>query len=208
MITGSSLSGFRHGEAIVEIDRLFKWAQNNKTGTVIFIDEVDSLLSNRTQMSSQSEEYKIVNHILNYTGERSNRFMLVMTTNHKDGLDSAIFDRIDDYFEMKLPDTDQRQEVLSLYIGEILFSTEHNGQPFVKHAKQLLTSQRIAQLARETAGLSNRNLQGIVNKMLTNADATDDGLLTEDIIQDAVREEITKKNVVASHQKGLAARHA
>ncbi|MDP3888983.1 MAG: AAA family ATPase [bacterium] len=196
MITGSSLSGFKKGHAIIEIDKLFDWGKKSERGLVLFIDEVDSLLSDRSTMRADSEEYKIVNHILNYTGERSDKWMVVMTTNHKDSLDNAIFDRVDDMVHMPLPDEAQREKILSLYANMILFNRKENGATFVAEAHNILTEEAIKELALQTHGLSNRNLHGIINKILTNTQATSSGLITHEIIQQALQEEIEKQELV------------
>lgn len=202
-LTGASLSQFKDGSAITEIDKLFKWANKESSkGVIIFIDEVDSLLIKRESLKSDSEDYKTVNHILNHTGERSNKFMLIMTTNHKDNLDTAIYDRIDDYVEMALPDQKTRQDVLSHYMDKIFFSTTDNDAVFVKQAQSMLTPEAIADLAAQTEGFSNRSLHGFVNMLFSNTLSTEKRVLTKDIISKTLTQ---MRQKIALMEQGKAA---
>lgn len=203
LITGASLSQFKDGTAITEIDKLFTWANKESSkGVVIFIDEVDSLLVKREDLKSDSEDYKIVNHILNKTGERSSKFMLIMTTNHKDNLDSAIYDRIDDYVEMALPDANMRKDVLALYISKIFLNQKDNGIAFVNHAKKVFTEQLINDLAQKTDGYSNRSLHGFVNMLFSNVLSTKDRIITQEIINKALSQMQQKMHLMAQSRKG------
>ncbi len=60
--------------------------------------------------------------------------------------------------------------------------------------KQYLTNAKIAEIARTTNGLSNGDLQGIINKIKTYASITEDGHATEEIIDLAVKEYVDKHN--------------
>jgi hypothetical protein len=60
--------------------------------------------------------------------------------------------------------------------------------------RQYLTDEKIAEIARATNGLSNGDLQGIINKIKTYASITPDGRATQEIIDLAAKEYIDKHN--------------
>lgn len=187
LMSGGSFSQFRDGTAITEIDKLFAWInKESEKGVIVFIDEVDSLLVSREKLAAGSEDLKIVNHILQYTGERSDKFMLIMTTNHKDNLDKAIVSRVDDYEEMLLPDINMRKDVLAHYIETIFFNTQDNRREFVTMAKGVLTQAVITNIAERTEGWSNREICSFVNTLFSNLITTDELILTPTLIEKAL----------------------
>ena len=184
-VTGSSF--FQEGAGIAAIDELFGWAKKSKNGLCIFIDEADSLLPNREMLNPASQSYRIVNHFLNYLGERSSNFMVVMATNHHTGFDGAMHRRIDDAIEMPLPAKSERYKVLQHYRQTILHDKE-NGQAFVESVKQHLPDKKLQEIAQETKGFSYGDMHGIVNKLRTNAFTAKNGLLNLALINEVVKE--------------------
>ena len=81
LMSGASFAKFKEGEGIEELDKLFRWAKKTK-GLIIIIDEAEGFLMSREKMDPSGKAYQLLNNFLNYTGERSDRFMLVLMTNH------------------------------------------------------------------------------------------------------------------------------
>ncbi len=184
-LTGSSF--FQKGAGIGAIDELFGWAKKSKSGLCISIDEADSLLPNREILHPASESYRIVNHFLNYLGERSNKFMIIMATNHHTGFDEAMHRRIDDAVKMSLPEKLERYAVLKHYRQTILHDKE-NDQAFGESVKQHLPDKKLQEIAQETEGFSYGDIHGIVNKLRTDAFTTKDGLLNPKLINEVIKE--------------------
>ncbi|HXW86394.1 MAG TPA: AAA family ATPase [Candidatus Bathyarchaeia archaeon] len=203
-VTGSSF--FQEGAGITAVDELFRWANSGK-GLVIFIDEADSLLPDRTQVKVGTEEYRIINHFLNYLGNRSNKFMVVMATNHAIVFDEAMERRFDDYIEMPLPDLKTRAKVLQLYRDTLLIKARAYNKAFVDSVKTYLADATVQKIAQKTEGFSNGHLQGIINAIKTDADATKNGLVTGIIIEKAVERYITKHNALAKHTMPLQSKN-
>jgi len=191
-MSGSSFSKFKDGEGIEALDELFAWA-NNSTGLLIFIDEAETFLSARENMDPQSRSYQLLNNFLNYTGERSNKFMIVFATNHKDLLDSAMYRRIDDLIEMPLPAKSQRIDALNLYIKKILMDTKQNGLAFVNSVAKCLHLKKIETIAEKTKGLSYGDLEGIINTIKTDTDILISALINDDVV-DVVVDRAVKKH--------------
>ena len=191
-MSGSSFSKFRDGEGIEALDELFAWAKRSK-GLMIFIDEAETFLSKRENMDPQSKAYQLLNNFLNYTGERSDRFMIVFATNHHDALDSAMYRRIDDLIEMPLPAKKERINLLTLYKNKILMDEKQNGKPFVASVRTCLTPAVIEHIAEKTKGLSGGDLEGIINTIKTDTDILEPALVTHQLI-DMVVERAVKKH--------------
>lgn len=190
IVTGSSF--FQEGAGIKAIDELFSWA-NKKKGLCIIIDEADSLLASRDVMKVDSENYRLVNHLLNYLGERSDKFMVIVATNHLRVFDEAMQRRFDDVVEMPLPAQRERFRTLQLYSDTVLCDVKQNGQEFVDAVKVYLTDRKLQQIASKTEGFSYGDLSGIFNTIKSDADITDDGLVTSELIDTVVGRAIEKK---------------
>ena len=196
-MSGSSFSKFKKGEGIIAMDELFAWAKRSKKGLMIFIDEAESFLSERTNSKATDESYQILNNFLNYTGTRSDKFMLVFATNHPKSLDSAMERRIDDAIEMKLPGVPERSKALALYRDKVLLDEKQNSKPFVTSVKAILDDAKILNIAEKIDGFSYGDIEGIINTIKTDADATDDGLITYPLVDGVVAQYIKKHDQFA-----------
>ena len=203
-VTGSSF--FQEGAGIKEIDSLFRWAQKSSRGLVIFIDEADSLLPDRTGLAAGSEGYRIVNHFLNYLGTRSKKFVVIAATNHKIIFDEAMERRFDDVVEFPLPVLKQRQDVLRLYKENIMLKSMYAS--IVDSAKELLTEQQLASMAQSTDGLSNGHLEGIIMAIYRSALSSDNKRITKEIITDKVAQCIEKHNSMKRRPNAHVNAHA
>ena len=190
-MSGSSFSKFKDGEGIEALDELFAWAQKSK-GLLIFIDEAETFLSKRENMDPQSKGYQLLNNFLNYTGTRSDKFMLVFATNHKDALDSAMYRRIDDLIEIPLPGIAERIRLLNLYKNIILLDEQHNESAFIASVKNILTAKKIEEIAEQTVGLSGGEIEGIINTIKTDADICNPAILSNELVNTAVKHAVEK----------------
>jgi Holliday junction resolvasome RuvABC ATP-dependent DNA helicase subunit len=187
-ITGSSL--FTKGAGIAAIDELFEWANKSKRGLLIFIDEADSLLPDRTTMDPNSDNYKIINHFLNYLGTKSNKFMIVMSTNHKVAFDAAMRRRIHDSIHLPLPELEQRVQLLNLYAEKTLFNEKLNSEEFAACARRELTATKIQAIAEQTAGFSSDEMATLVETIKSLTDISEEGVVTHTIIDRAVKRQL------------------
>ncbi len=190
-MSGSSFAKFNDGNAINALDELFAWAKQSN-GLMLFIDEAETFLSKRENMNPQSKAYLLLNNFLNYTGERSSRFMIVFSTNHKNVLDDAMHRRIDDLIEMPLPLEKQRFETLRLYRNIILMDEKQNELNFVKSVKQCLNDERLAAIAKITQGLSYGDLEGIINTLKTDSLILEPEIITPELVTLVVERALKK----------------
>jgi len=108
------LNAGQHG-----INKMFDWL-NKQPAACLFIDEADTLFPDRDEMEKYPERLEIVNHLLSLIGERSNKFMIIMTTNRLGAFDDAMARRIDNLIHIPLPNEQGRNRVLKLYRDTML----------------------------------------------------------------------------------------
>ena len=159
MVTGSGF--FQEGAYIKAVNDIFikEIKRNKKKGTIIIIDEADSLFSARKNLHPDSMAYRVINQILSFLGERTNDRMVIMTSNHL-VFDSAMERRIDDAIKVPLPGNKERIETLRLYKN--CFSLRS------------LTDEKIEKIAANTEGFSQSDLSGIVDKLKMKSDIDGD----------------------------------
>ncbi|MHC3381686.1 ATP-binding protein [Haloarcula sp. H-GB5] len=132
------------------IKRLFEEAQH--LGGVIFIDEAEQLLGNRTQgENAHAEDNKVTNMFLSALTKEDQDFILLLTTNQRDKMDEAVLrpGRVDSEFEIGLPDVEARTKILKLTVLEV---------------PHKLTEAHVEKLAERTEGWSGADLDAVTNQ--------------------------------------------
>ena len=91
-------------QAVTELNKIFDWANAQRNGMILFIDEADAFLRNRSLEKDMSEDMRhSINSFLYRTGSPSDKVIVVMATNAPDQLDSAVHDRIDEVVSFDRP---------------------------------------------------------------------------------------------------------
>lgn len=120
IFTGGDLAPLG-ASAVTELHKMFDWAQTSRKGLLLFIDEADAFLRTRSSASGATEEMRnALNAFLYRTGQPSTRFMLMMATNRPHEFDEAAADRVDDVIPFSLPGSEQRREMLELYVNRLI----------------------------------------------------------------------------------------
>lgn len=89
-----------------------KKAKQNKTPVILFVDEFDGLVKNRSDRSD-SEDLKQVGTLLDLIATaRSRNILVIAATNKYDIIDNAIKRRFDEQVYIGMPDTKARREIL------------------------------------------------------------------------------------------------
>jgi SpoVK/Ycf46/Vps4 family AAA+-type ATPase len=127
------------------------------SGFILFVDEIDSLVSSRDMGSPHEASRRILSVLLRHidgglsgsegqvkSGRDSQAptGMLICATNRPQDLDSAFLNRVDSSIYFGLPDIESRKSILKMY---------------AKH----LTDSELAEIAESTVGLSGRNLKDL-----------------------------------------------
>lgn len=195
-------------DALQALDEVFNFAQRSKKGLLLFIDEADSFLGDRSQLSTDNGNRKLVDKFLNYTGGGSNKFMLVLATNHKNSLDSAIKDRIGESIKMDLPNQVERAGILCLYRDKYLLDPKHNSAEFIASVNEHFNIEKIKQLSGELEGLSGRNLESIINSLKADASITLDNVLSPGLINDVIKRALKKHKDLRKEQAKIMVKAA
>jgi ATP-dependent metalloprotease len=155
--TGSNFDEMYVGLGAKRVRELFAEARKN-TPCIIFIDEIDSLMSKsrRFGMEHSSSRGTINQLLAEMDGfEKNENIMVIGATNHEDSLDPAAVrpGRFDKKIHVPLPDVNGRKDILDLYLGKIAKDEE-------------IDSKKIANM---TPGFSGAELQNLVNTAITQA---------------------------------------
>lgn len=103
--------------------------------------------------------------------------------------------------KMPLPNQVERFKTLQSYRDTILRDVKQNGQAFVDSVDLYLTNAKLQEIASQTDGFSYGDLQGIINTLKSEADITDDGLVTSRLINRVVTFAREKKEAFAATKK-------
>jgi len=101
------------GESERNLQSLFKEAKAN--GAVLFIDEADSMIGQRDKSNSEHSR-SLINLLLSLIERHSG--VVLLATNFRDGLDSALERRITHQVELKRPTAEMRRRIWELMLSE------------------------------------------------------------------------------------------
>lgn len=182
--------------AVGELNKLFDWAENQKNGIILFIDEADAFLRNRKDDEMSESMRHSINSFLYRTGSPSERVIVVMATNAPDQLDEAVHDRIDEVVGFGLPSENERKTMLYHYLVKYCqapTSTMEKLQFAYKYPRSIFREKKlitmegvnhevIEDIAKQSEGFSGRELTKMVIAWHDAAFTTDEAILTPDIM--------------------------
>lgn len=185
--TGSEFHNMWVGMAALRVKQLFKKA--NKTPSVIFIDEFDSIATKRTMAGTDAgREW---NHTLNQLlaemdgFKKNSRVIVLAATNRADVLDSAVLraGRFDRKIMIPLPNYDARCEILKIH----------------SKGKNLENTTSIEVIAKQTSGLSGADLALLLNESAIQATKEKSSIITKSHMARAL-----DKVLVGDERKGFS----
>ena len=155
--TGSHFDEMFVGVGAKRIRELFNEAKKNKP-CIIFIDEIDSLLTKSRRYSGEpSSSRATINQLLTEMDgfEKTENILIIGATNHEDALDPAAVrpGRFDKKIHVPLPDINGRGDIFTLYLNQIKRSEE-------------IDPKKLAQM---TPGFSGAEIENLVNTAITEA---------------------------------------
>lgn len=146
-------------DGVTEIHALFDWAKQSKRGVLLFIDEAEAFLAQRSSDMSEHQR-NALNALLFQTGTQSRHFMMVLATNRPADLDSAVLDRMDEMIEFPLPTFWERQKLLNLFFDQTLNRPPRPGQTPIR--LEGIGHGELVWLAGKTEGYSGRLLSKLM----------------------------------------------
>ena len=153
--TGSNFDEMFVGLGAKRVRELFAEARKN-TPCIIFIDEIDSLMSKSRRFGAEhSSSRGTLNQLLAEMDgfEKDDDIMVIGATNHESNLDPAAVrpGRFDKKIHVPSPDVNGRQEIFDLYLNKI------------EKAEEVIAKK----LATMTPGFTGAEIQNLVNTAIT-----------------------------------------
>jgi ATP-dependent metalloprotease len=155
--TGSHFDEMFVGVGAKRVRELFTEAKAHKP-CIIFIDEIDTLLSRSRRFASEhSSSRATINQLLAEMDgfEKNDNILVIGATNHEDILDPAAVrpGRFDKKIHVPLPDINGREQIFDLYLDKISKAEE-------------VVSRKLAQM---TPGFTGAEIENLVNTAITEA---------------------------------------
>eukprot|EP00045_Choanoeca_perplexa_P002346 m.24014 g.24014 ORF g.24014 m.24014 type:complete len:575 (-) comp11464_c0_seq1:124-1848(-) len=184
-------------DAVTEIHKVFDWAETSKKGLLLFVDEADAFLRKRGSSGDgkMSEETRnALSTFLYRTGDPTNKFMLVFSTNEPEAFDRAVTDRVDEAVELGLPSTDERRRLLELYFDSYVRGTGLSGStPVVVHDD--VDTAAFGELAGKLEGFSGRQIAKLCAAWQATANASSSNILNKEMMAKVVDRQLEQLKV-------------
>lgn len=180
IVTGGDLAPLGR-DGVTAIHKVFDWATTSRKGLLLFIDEADAFLRKRSSEHISEDLRAMLNAFLYRTGEQSNKFMLVLASNTPEQFDWAVNDRLDEMVEFRLPGREERERLVRLYFDKFVLQPAIEGNKRLKIA-QFDYSALCTRMAAMTEGMSGRELSKLGVAWQAAAYASEDGVLTEQMV--------------------------
>lgn len=181
------------GKAVEELNRLFDWAAKSSRGTILFFDECETFLKDRTKLSDAA--HNALASFLVKTGTPSDKIMIVCATNMlPEQLDSAALSRLGLRVGFPLPDLEAREQQLKMHIGKI-FGEQKVG--VVVAYEYLQNDANVTYIAHKLSGCSGRTIQKFVNRLRQRALAEDMRAIDRELVDKVIAQTIGEPKVEA-----------
>lgn len=178
-------------EGVSAMHKVFDWAQTSRRGVLLFVDEADAFLRKRSKEVISEDMRATLNAFLYRTGEQSQKFMLVLASNQPEQFDWAINDRIDEMVEFTSPGLDERERMVRQYFDTYVLKPATEGKGRLKVA-QFDYSVKCKEIAEISQGLSGREVAKMGVAWQAKAYASEDGVLTEEMMDEIVQDAISQ----------------
>ncbi|MFA6535248.1 MAG: AAA family ATPase [Candidatus Babeliales bacterium] len=160
-----------------ELRKFLNWAKRSKNGLIVFIDEAESLFSNRKLATTSKATQDFINTFLSLVSDQSQKkVMFIFATNHPFKLDDAITNRIGINIEFTLPEAPEREKILSMYLVK---TAQENEDAVVGLHPDLI--KLLPKYAESLKGFSPRAIKFVAEEMIINARRQESMQLTNDI---------------------------
>lgn len=178
--------------AVSHIHKIFDWSQTSRRGLLLFIDEAEAFLSERRSGKVSEELHQVVDAFLNRTGEQSNKYMFVLSTNLPEQIDKAVEDRIDEEIEFEIPSLEERKRLVRLYFDKYVLEPASTGKRRGMKVEQFDYGIVCDKIAGMIEGFSGRAISKLAVAWQADAFASADRLLTEEMIMKRVNKSIPR----------------
>ncbi|ELR61354.1 ATPase family AAA domain-containing protein 3 [Bos mutus] len=178
-------------DGVTAMHKVFDWASTSRRGLLLFVDEADAFLRKRATEKISEDLRATLNAFLHRTGQHSSKFMLVLASNQPEQFDWAINDRIDEMVSFELPQREERERLVRMYFDKYVLKPATEGKQRLKLA-QFDYGKKCSEIAQLTEGMSGREISQLAVAWQAMAYASEDGVLTEAMmdarVQDAIQQ--------------------
>lgn len=178
--------------AVSHIHKIFDWSQTSRRGLLLFIDEAEAFLSERRSGKVSEELHQVVDAFLNRTGEQSDKYMFVLSTNLPEQIDRAVEDRIDEEIEFEIPSLEERKRLVRLYFDKYVLEPASTGKRRGMKVDQFDYGAVCDKIADMIEGFSGRAISKLAVAWQADAFASAERLLTEEMIMKRVNKSIPR----------------
>ncbi|HUY31870.1 MAG TPA: ATP-binding protein [Pirellulales bacterium] len=151
------------GESAINLRSVFEAAKERPS--VLLLDECDFIARSRTNSRDIGEASRIVNSLLQLMEEYDAPGILVATTNIEDSLDTALFRRFDDVFQVPPPGPDEIDKLLKTTLSAVKCSDSIDWPSIVKRLQGESAAMTV-KAAKDAAKASVLNGEKIVTERL------------------------------------------
>nr|CDS27523.1 ATPase family AAA domain containing protein [Hymenolepis microstoma] len=189
------------GDGVTAVHKVFNWAKTSRKGVLLFVDEADAFLRKREQERISEGMRATLNAFLYRTGEQSQKFMLVLASNQPEQFDWAINDRMDEIVYFDVPKIRERERMIRQYFDMYILQPSLDKKQRIRLADSIDYAAKCKEVAALTEGLSGRELSKVAIAWQTMAFSSEDGTLTEEMMDNVV------KNAIEANKKKQEWRH-
>ncbi|KAI2798637.1 hypothetical protein RDWZM_004507 [Blomia tropicalis] len=176
-------------DGVTAIHKLFNWANTSRRGLLLFVDEADAFLRKRASENLSEDLRSTLNAFLYRTGEQSNRFMLVLASNTPEQFDWAINDRLDELIAFNLPTLPELERLVRLYFDKFILEPSESRRSRLK-LDVFDYGETCSLIASKLVGMSGREVAKLAVAWQASAYASEDGVLTRDMMMSKVTDAI------------------
>ena len=178
---GADFAQFAPGEDIAEIHKIVDFALKAEGITILFIDEIDSLLKNRLDPLATEASINRTNTFLSIFDKPTHEKIVVIgATNFEHKIDRAAFSRFSKKIAFGLPTGETLHKLFDQYLQkEVLSKKITCDDAFIAHKDELVASLN---------GLNPRTIEDITGQMYTRVRFLRTTVLTYDIAKSLIKE--------------------
>ncbi|XP_060477907.2 ATPase family AAA domain-containing protein 3 isoform X2 [Panthera onca] len=192
-------------DGVTAMHKVFDWASTSRRGLLLFVDEADAFLRKRATEKISEDLRATLNAFLHRTGQHSSKFMLVLASNQPEQFDWAVNDRIDEMVRFDLPRQEERERLVRMYFDKYVLKPATEGKQRLKLA-QFDYGKKCSEIAHLTEGMSGREISQLAVAWQAMAYASEDGVLTEAMVDARVQDAIQQHQQKMQWLKAEAAR--
>lgn len=197
MMTGADFSSFKPGDDVKELHKVFDWAVNSKRDLILFIDEADAFLGDRSKDCSE-RRLNLISAYLARVITGSKKIMIILASNHPTRLDSAVRDRIDEEIEIPLPGLEERIKMLQLYIDTRLKQPQKDG--CILSINNGINDLYIKNVAQKIDGFSGRAIYQLIAAIRIEGCITENEIVSKElfdrIVDDKIKQHQKKQQII------------